>query len=121
MLDLVPFAGSRREMANGYGKFELVGQLLNLDLPQTDTVPVAAPAISRDHQAFGLGIASLAHADPPPPYGIDGEGRRVVIGADAHPPDVVGEIIDAVGHRPRLVGISEVVHVDGLGRPPGSP
>src|SRR6516225_5527244 len=103
MLDLVPFAGSRREMANGYGKFELVGQLLNLDLPQTDTVPVAAPAISRDHQAFGLGIASLAHADPPPPY------------------DVVGEIIDAVGHRPRLVGISEVVHVDGLGRPPGSP
>jgi hypothetical protein len=49
MLDLIPFAGSRGEMANGYGEFELVGQLLNLNHPQTDTVPVAAATISRDH------------------------------------------------------------------------
>src|SRR5215467_15234891 len=98
MLDFIPFAGSRREMANGYGEFEFVGQLLNLDPPQTYTVAVAAAAVRRDHQAFGFGVASLAHADPPSPYRIDREGRRIVIRADAYPSDVVGEIIDAVGH-----------------------
>ena len=33
MLDLVPFAGSWREMANRNGKFELTGQFLQLDFP----------------------------------------------------------------------------------------
>lgn len=35
MLDLVPLAGSRRQVANRDGQLELVGQLLQLDLPQS--------------------------------------------------------------------------------------
>jgi hypothetical protein len=35
-----------------------------------------------------------------------------VISADAHPSNVVGEVIDAVGHGTREVGIDEVVDVD---------
>ncbi len=33
MLDLVPFAGGRRQVANRNRKFELVRELLKLDLP----------------------------------------------------------------------------------------
>jgi hypothetical protein len=35
-----------------------------------------------------------------------------VISADAHPSKVVGEVIDAVGHGTRQVGIDDVVDVD---------
>ena len=33
MLDLVPLAGARRQVANSDGEFEFVGQLLKLDFP----------------------------------------------------------------------------------------
>ena len=41
-------------MADRDGKLQLVGEFLQLDLPQTDAIAVAAAAIGRDHQARGI-------------------------------------------------------------------
>jgi len=49
------------------------------------------------------------------------EAGGVVIGADADPSDIVGDVEDAVGHGTGELGIDEVVDVDQLGlarRPP---
>src|SRR5262245_64077425 len=73
MLNFVPFASSRREMANSNREFELVCQLLKLDLPQAHAVPVAATAVGRDHQTFGFGVALPPHRRPPPADGVDGK------------------------------------------------
>ncbi len=54
-------AGAWRQVADRDGKFEVVGQLLKLDFPQTHTIAVAATAIGGNHQSFGFGIAILAH------------------------------------------------------------
>ena len=51
MLDLIPLAGAGRQVADRDGQFELVGQLLKLDLPQTHAITVAATAVGGDHQA----------------------------------------------------------------------
>src|SRR5215468_11742757 len=79
MLDFVPFASSRREMANGNREFELVCQLLKLDLPQAHAVPIAATAVGRDHQTFGFGVALPPHRRPPNVHDfIDPKLRRAV-------------------------------------------
>src|SRR5215510_15661887 len=48
MLYPVPFAGPRREVGDSYGQPGLVGERLQLALPQADTASVAAAAIGGD-------------------------------------------------------------------------
>ena len=47
-----------------------------------------------------------------------------MINAHAHPSDVVGDVVDAIGHRPPEFGNGEIVHANILGfalRPPFAP
>jgi len=46
---------------------------------------------------------------------------RVVIGADAHPAQVVGDVVDAIGHCAGKLGIDEVVDIDQLWLALGAP
>ena len=62
MLDLVPLAGAGRQVANRYGKLELVGQFLKLDFPKTHTISVAAATVGGNHQPCGLGVALPSHS-----------------------------------------------------------
>src|SRR4051812_36262382 len=55
VLDLVPLAGTRREMADVELQSEFVGQGLQRPLPQTCSMTVAATAVGRDQQLSGLG------------------------------------------------------------------
>ena len=55
VLDLVPLAGARREVADGDGKSRGVGQALEFPLPQADLGPVAAAAVGGDQQRAGFG------------------------------------------------------------------
>src|SRR4029079_8068245 len=71
MLNLVPFARSRWEMANGNREIELICQLLKLDLPQAYAVAVAATAVGRYHQTLGFGVALPPHRRPPSADGVD--------------------------------------------------
>ena len=52
---------------------------------------------------------------------MDGKACRVVIGADAHPAQVVGDVVDAIGHRTGKLGIDEVVDINQLRLASGAP
>jgi hypothetical protein len=121
VLDLVPLAGARRQMADGDGKFEFVGKLLKLDLPQTNPIAVAAPAIGRDHELGRIGMTFAPHGLPPAANRMDGKACRVVIGADAHPAQVVGDVVDTIGHCAGKLGIDEVVNIDQIRLALGTP
>src|SRR6185312_13330604 len=112
VLDLVPLARAGWQVANRDGELELIGQLLKLDFPETYTLTVAAATVSRDHQAFGFGMTLLSHRPPPSADRVDGEGGGVVIRADADPPDIVGDVVDAVRDGAAQLGVDEVVDVD---------
>src|SRR3990172_3544088 len=75
MLDLVPLAGSGREVADGDRQPALVGEPLQLGLPQTGAVAVRAAAVGGDRQALGVGVALVSELLPPPLDRGDGELR----------------------------------------------
>ena len=54
MLDLVPFAGARREMRNDDGQLDFIAEFLELRFPESDSTTVAPTSISGDHQLSGL-------------------------------------------------------------------
>ena len=85
-------------MANRDRQLELVRQFLKLDLPQAHTIPVAAAAVGRDHQALGCRMTLLPHRPPPSADRIDREAGGVVVRADADPADIVGDVVHAVRH-----------------------
>ena len=121
VLDLVPLARAGWQVANRDGELELIGQLLKLDFPETHTIPIAAATVSRDHQAFGFGMTLLSHRSPPSADRVDSEGGGVVIRADADPPDVIGDVVDAVRDGAAQLGVDEVVDVDEFGRSAAPP
>src|SRR5579859_5532566 len=96
VLDLVPLARPGREVADGDLETRLVGQLLELELPQPDPVAVAPAGVGGDEQARRIGIQFLAHGLPPAPDALDREGGRVVVGPDAHPGLVGGDVVDPI-------------------------
>ena len=104
VLDLVPFAGARRQMAYRDGTSQLIGELLQFNLPEAYAVAVTASAIGRDHQACGTGMARLTHGLPPAADRLYREAGRIVIGTDAHPAQIVVDVVDPVGNRPGRKG-----------------
>jgi hypothetical protein len=65
MLDLVPFAGAGRQIANGDVNVEFGGESLEFELPQAHAQAVDAAAVSGDHQSPGVEIALAPHGQPP--------------------------------------------------------
>ena len=99
MLDLVPFAGARRQVAHGNRQAEFIGQFLQFQFPQPQARAIAAAAIGRDQQLPGVGVEGLAHQAPPATNALDRKGRRVVIDPDIDPAHIVRDIVDAIGSR----------------------
>jgi hypothetical protein len=46
-------------MANRNRRFQLFGQFLKFDFPQTNLVGIAAATVGRDQQTLGFGVAFL--------------------------------------------------------------
>src|ERR1700676_3030407 len=57
MLNLVPFAGARREMADMDGQAQLARQVLQRDFPEPAAAAVATAAIGGDQQLAGARVA----------------------------------------------------------------
>src|SRR5579864_5854582 len=114
VLDLVPLAGSRREVANGDGEPRALGELAKLPLPQADAGAVAPTAVRCDEQRGGTTVRRPPHQFPPAPDRVDREARRVVIDPDADPAFIAMKVVDAVGNRLALLWDDEVVHPHGL-------
>ena len=98
VLDLVPLAGAGRQMTDGDGHAEFVGQRLQFALPQPHASAIAAATISSDQQAAGFGITRPPHGLPPAPDGVDREARGVVVDADTDPAGIAGDVVDAIRH-----------------------
>ena len=111
VLDLVPLAGARRQVADLHTQAGFVGQALQLPLPRAQAVAVAAAGVGADQQAPRLRIGLPAHAVPPPADARDGKGGGVVVGTDIDPAGVGAQIVDAVGNR---FGLGKIVIIDRL-------
>ena len=121
MLDLVPFAGARRKMADYQLETQLVRQLLQRHLPKTRAVAVTPPAVGGDQQLPGSGKSATAHLLPPSADAVDGELGGVVVDPHAHPALVVENIVDTVGNRFPQCLVQEVVNTNLLGFATGMP
>src|ERR1700733_13036595 len=115
MLDLVPLACARWEVADADEQPRLVGEALQLDLPQSCPYAVTASTVRSDEQLGRCRVGRPTHPRPPLPDRGDREGGRVVIGADRNPPLVLREIVDPVRDRLALGEAGEVVRVDAHG------
>src|SRR4051812_33284428 len=96
MLDPVPLAGARWQVGHRDRQPGLVGEALQLALPQPDPHAVAAAAVGGDQQPCGGGIAGPAEVAPPVPDALDGEGGGIVIDAEIDPSGIRGDVVDAV-------------------------
>ncbi len=61
VLDLVPLARSRKEVAHLEREREFICQLLDLTVPQANPVSIAASAVSLNEKLPGNGVDRLPH------------------------------------------------------------
>ena len=109
VFDLVPLAGSGREVANVDGHFQSIGQALQRELPKTTTATVAAAAVGGNEQFFRALMSLRSHFLPPSSNRLGGEVRGVVVDADADLALVLGHVINAVWDRLTQLLVHEVV------------
>src|SRR6188472_1252229 len=107
-------AGAGRQMADGDGDPNLVGQDLQFALPKTHPYTIAAAAIGGDQQSRGVGITDASEFVPPAPNTFDGKSRCVMGDAEIDPSGIGRDVIDTVGHDLAEFGNDEIVHPDRL-------
>ena len=109
MFDLLPLAGPRRKVPDVERQTDLVGELLEFDLPQPMATGIAPPTIGRDEDGVGLRIRHLAHMPPPAPDGFDRKLGSVVIDPHTHPATIVRGIVHPIGTNLPQVLVRKIV------------
>src|SRR5206468_10430281 len=112
VLDLVPLAGAGWEVADRDRKAGLIGELLQLQLPELEAVAVAAAAVGGDLEGGRVRVASRAELLPPAADRGDREGGGLVGDADVDEALVGADVVDAEGDRLAELLVGEVVHLD---------
>src|SRR5207245_5156520 len=97
MFDLVRLAGPRRKVPDVERQTDLVGELLEFDLPQPIATGIAPPTIGRDEDRVGLRIRHLAHMPPPAPDGCNRTLGGVVIDPHTDPAAIMRRIVHSIG------------------------
>src|ERR1019366_9055463 len=90
-------------------------------LPGPGAVAVGAVGVGGDQEPPGGGVVEAAAGVPPAADHLHGERGGVVVGADADPPGVRGQIVDPVGNGLALAVAGEVVIADPGRGPLGPP
>ena len=109
VLDLVPLARSRREVAHLDREGEVVGQFLELPAPQTDAISVVSSPVGGDQEPTSRGIDRMPHLPPPSPDALHRKFGGVVADADIDPSGIGCHVVDPVGSdlaQNRIVKIS---------------
>jgi hypothetical protein len=88
----------------------LVGQPLQLGLPQTHARAVAAAAIRRDQDLPGRMVAWVSQLQPPAPNAFHGKGGRVAGDAQIDPARVGGDVVDPIRRHLAEFGNDEIMH-----------
>src|SRR5947209_14785577 len=83
----MPLAGARREVADRDAEPSLIGQSLELRLPQATLAADAAAAVGGDQQLRRGRVQGSAHLLPPVAHAGHGKGGRRVIYPDTHHTD----------------------------------
>ena len=96
-------------MADGDLESGLVGESLELGLPEAGAIAVGAAAVGGDRQRCRGRVARPAEVLPPGADARDRELSGVVVDPDRDPAGVVGEVVDAVGDRLAELRVLEVV------------
>gem|GEM_PF-4506433 len=104
VFNLIPLAGSGRQVAHCDLQSGFVCQTLQLQLPEAQPVAVAPARIRGDQQAGGMGVERSPHPTPPTPNALDREAPRIMVYPDADPSLVLGHIVDPVGTHPAQCG-----------------
>src|SRR6266571_4362769 len=115
MLNLVPFAGAWRKVADGKRQSGLIRKCLQLQFPESQPRTITAPAIGSDQKCVGSGIELSAFKAPPTTNRCNCKRSRVMVGANVHKSYVAPQVVDAIGKGPRHFGTREVVPLDRLG------
>src|SRR3984893_18040017 len=111
VLDFVPFRCAGRIVADLDRRGDLVGQRLQLDLPQPRARAVGHDAVRRNHQVTPAGVARAPNPIEPSADRLHRELGRVVRDADADPADIGGRVVDAMRqHLAQLLALP-IVHV----------
>jgi hypothetical protein len=98
----------------------LIGQFLQLQLPQPHPRPVRATAIGGDQHSVRLRIANRTDHLMPAANRIDCELRRVVVDAKTYPAGIRCHVIDAIGRHLAEGLVNEVIRIDRIGAPLGA-
>src|SRR5665647_890246 len=121
MLNFVPLAGARWEVANMNGHPQAHSQFLQCHLPQAAPAAVAATAVGRYQKFLCIWVSLGTHLLPPSADGLHRELRRIVIDAHTHPALVLAQIEYAIGNDFAQVQIREIMHIHLLGLALGLP
>jgi len=99
MFNLVPFASSRRQVANRNFQARPVGQLLKLPLPKMYARSITSTAICNNLQGTRLGIGFRSHLFPPSADCGHRKDSRFMAYPDTHPPGIAVQVIHPIGNR----------------------
>ena len=120
MLDGVPFAGGRGQMAHGNRQTSLIGQLLQLLFPEPIARPIGATSISEDEQLFTGWIEVPANVVPPPSDALYRKCCSLMIDPNVYKAAVLHQIVDPIrdgfpiGDGPILIHINGGLLSSGL-------
>jgi len=98
VLDLVPFARARWEVAYFHYHACRVRKLLQFHSPQSCAGTVAAATIGRDQQSRGLRVSLAAKLVPPSANRSDRKLCGIATNADRHPCFILTNIVNTVGN-----------------------
>src|SRR3989304_1866252 len=114
MLDLVPLAGTRRQMAYGHRQPSLRRPPPKLMLPEAPTVGIAPAPVSADQELPRLRVFQRAIASPPSPQALNREGRGVMVLSNVDPSGVPSDIVNSIGNSFAQQWVNKVMHVHGF-------
>ena len=97
------------------GKPGLVGEFLELELPQPHARAIGAAAVGCDRQFARLGVTLTPHAVEPASDRRDGELGRIDGDADTDKSGVGRHVVDAIGRRLAQFLVDKVMHVTRCG------
>src|SRR5216683_2861117 len=110
VLDLVPLAGTRWEVAHRNFQSRFIREFLQLELPQTEAIAIAATGIGRNQQAGRLRVHRVAHAPPPTADALHRKRRRIMVDPHTDPRFVLRHVVDPVRSDSAQFADDEVVH-----------
>ena len=109
MLDLVPFAGAGRKVTHRNAQSRLIGEFLQLQLPQPQSPPVAATPVGSNQNRLRIRINASALKAPPAPNGGHRKGTGVMVGSHVDKTGIASDVVNAIGIGAGYCGTGKIV------------